>query len=90
MYICDVQLDGRIYKEVDEFTMTVGNTYLVHSDKTGYFLGMYYDVSRSLGSYAFQNCQFYKHDYYGNLILSEQKNSPVVIVSMVHIIVREC
>jgi hypothetical protein len=88
MYFMDVTLGNHLYQECDEFTMTVGKTYLVHSDATGFFLGTYAYASRRLGAYIFHNCHFYTHDYYGNMVLSGQPDKADVTVSMVGIVAR--
>jgi len=84
----EIILEGRVYSECDEFVMTVGKTYLVHSDTMGYFLGKYDYASRTLGAFAFRECKFYERNYHGDLVLSKQLNQDVMI-SMVGILVRQ-
>jgi hypothetical protein len=86
----DIQIRFLVYKQCDEYTMTVGNTYLVHSTKTGLFLGTYEYASRSLGSYIFSNCKFYEKNYYGDIVLSDCPHKDTLAISMADILVREC
>lgn len=88
MALTDIEIDGHLYQECDEFTMKVGKTYLVHSDATGYFLGTYAYASRCMGGFLFRYCQFYKYDYYGSLVPSGLPNKAEMMVSMVGILTR--
>ncbi len=88
--VCDCTIGDRTYTECDEFTMTKGNTYLVHSDREGFFLGTYSYASRSIGAFIFQPSTCYEYNYYGELVPSKRAVKAEVSVCMTDIIVREC
>jgi len=88
--VSDVMIDDKVYMECDEFNMTPGHTYLVHSDSTGYFLGSYVDATRTYGAFIFNQCRFYTADYQGILVKSTKADKKEEMVCMVGIIVRKC
>ena len=89
MTICDVSIGGVTFTECDEYTLTVGTTYLVHSDRSGFFLGTYAYASRTLGAFIFEKCSFYQMNYYGQVVLSDKPDKEELAISMTEINTRK-
>jgi len=61
----ECRIGSSLYLVCDEYKLVQGNTYLVHTDRTGYFLGTFVGSLRLYSSeYVFRNCTFYKHKHH--------------------------
>lgn len=88
MRIVECCIGDSTYVECDEYQLVRGNTYLVHTDRTGYFLGTFMGSLRLYRSeYVFHDCTFYKTNYRNVLVSSTYKKE--VGVNLFSMITRE-
>jgi hypothetical protein len=65
----ECRIGSSLYLVCDEYKLVQGNTYLVHTDRTGYFLGTFMRSLRLYSSeYVFRNCTFYKPTHFKVLV----------------------
>jgi hypothetical protein len=88
MKLAECRIGNSTYVACDEYKLVEGNTYLVHTDHTGYFLGKFKGPLRVYSSeYVFHECTFYKKNYRNMLVADTFKKE--VMVDLFSMITRE-
>ncbi len=84
-------ISDHMFVECDEYSMIVGNTYLVNSDRTGYFLGTYKGYRHLFTPiFVFENSQFYVRTNQGVLVASGKPYKTEIVVDATSATVRKC